>query len=179
MAVSRFQTRHIQWMENTNDLVPVSSIPSPAIISTTLAGANISLVPFCLRCLPAFCLFFFATRLFSRSLLRHFFILQTVGTQSETIYKTLTKHQAEPISTTLTVCCSQTHGIRAQLQHPTWTPEDFSSPDFVRATLSFRAGICISQRLQLQLRTCERGIGTHKRTTTTVTASLHPLHLAL
>lgn len=177
-------------MENTNDLVPVTSIPSPAITSTMLAGANISLVPFCLKCLPAFggfmgffggfmgfCggfylwgfvwvwLVFFPTRLFSRSWLRHFFTLHTAGTQRETVYKTPTKHRAEPISTTLTLCCSQTHSIQAQMQHPTCIPEDFSSRDFVHATLSLRADMGVSQGPRRQLRARGRGTGGQKRST--------------
>lgn len=120
------------------------------------------------------CFFFFfacTSRLFSRSLLRHFFILQTFGTQGETIYRTPPKHQAELLSPTPAVCCSQTHGIRARVQHPTWIPKGFHSLDFVPATLSLKAGICISQRLWLQVRMCERGIGTQKRTTPTASGS--------
>ena len=112
--------------------------------------------------LSVFFFFFFATRLFSRRLLRRFFILQTVGTQSATIYKTLTKHQAELVSATLTVCCAQTHGVRERLQHPTWIPEDCSSPDLAHAAPSLGARISISRRPQPQLGVCERGIGTRK-----------------
>lgn len=71
-----------------------------------LRRGRVSPLPCCLTCLPTSCLlllgFFLSTRLFSRSLLRQFFILWTVESQNQAVHKARMKHQAQPVRTTLT-----------------------------------------------------------------------------